>query len=151
MAEFVYNEIQLVQPGAAAVLDDGIRCNSGSVLHRPGSGILTLRGANNNCSGFARYRVAFDGNIAIPEEETAGEIQLALAVDGEIIPTSIAAATPTVANAYWNVSGFAIIDVPACCCYTCSIRNASESATPATTSAPALNLRNLNIEVTRIA
>lgn len=151
MAEFVYNEIQLVQPGAAAILDDGIRCNKGLVLHRPGSGILTLRGANNACPGFARYRVAYDGNIAVPAGTAPGEIQLALAIDGEIVPTSIAAATPTVADAYWNVSGFAIIDVPSCCCYTCSVRNASVSEDPATTPAVALNLRNLNVEVTRLA
>lgn len=150
MAEFVYNEIQLIQAGAPALLNDGIRCNRGLVLHRPGSGILTLRGANNGCA-FTRYRVSFDGNIAVPEDGTAGEIQLALAIDGEIVPTSIAAATPTAVNAYWNVNGFAIIDVPSCCCYTCSVRNASESATPATTPAPALNLRNLNVEVTRLA
>ena len=151
MAEYVYNEIQLVQPGAAAILDDGIRCNRGLVLHRPGSGILTLRGSGNACPGFARYRVSYDGNIAVPEGGTAGEIQLALALDGEIIPTSIAAATPAAVDQYWNVNGFAIIDVPSCCCYTCSVRNASVSADPATTPASALNLRNLNVEVTRIA
>jgi len=151
MAEYVYNEIQLVQPGAAALLDDGIRCNRGLVLHRPGSGILTLRGSGNACPGFARYRVSYDGNIAVPEGGTAGEIQLALAIDGEIVPTSIAAATPAAVDQYWNVNGFAIIDVPSCCCYTCSVRNASVSADPATTPASALNLRNLNVEVTRIA
>ena len=152
MAEYIYNDEQLIQPGAVALLETAIGCNRGYVLHRPGSGILTLRGmVNNPCSRFARYRVAFDGNIAIPEGGTAGEIQLALAIDGEIVPTSIAAATPTVAEAYWNVSGFAIIDVPAGCCYTVSVENASVSATPATTPASALNLRNLNVEVTRLA
>lgn len=152
MAEFVANEIQLIQPGASAVLDDAITCNRGYVIHRPGSGILTLRGiVNNPCSRFARYRVSFDGNIAVPEDGTAGEIQLAIAIGGEVVPTSIAAATPTVVNAYWNVSGFAIIDVPAGCCYTVAVENASISATPATTPAPALNLRNLNVEVTRLA
>lgn len=152
MAEYVYDNIQLIQPGAAALLDTAIGCNRGLVLHRPGSGILTLRGrVNNPCAQFARYRVAYDGNIAIPEGGTAAEIQLAIAIDGEIVPTSIAAATPTVADAYWNVSGFAIIDVPVGCCYTISVENASVSATPATTPAPALNLRNLNVEVTRLA
>lgn len=152
MAEFIYNEVQLVQPGAAAVLNTAIGCNRGYVLHRAGSGILTLRGiVNNPCGKFARYRVAYDGNIAVPEGGTAGEIQLALAIDGEIVPTSIATATPTAANAYWNVSGFAIIDVPAGCCYTISVENASVSADPATAPASALNLRNLNVEVTRIA
>lgn len=152
MAEYIFNDEQLIQPGAAALLETAIGCNRGYVLHRPGSGILTLRGmVNNPCSKFARYRVAFDGNIAIPEGGTAGEIQLAIAIDGEIVPTSIATATPTVAEAYWNVSGFAIIDVPAGCCYTVSVENASVSATPATTPASALNLRNLNVEVTRLA
>lgn len=152
MAEFIYNEVQLIQPGAAALLDTAIGCNRGYVLHRPGSGILTLRGiVNNPCARFARYRVAFDGNIAVPTGATPGEIQLALAIDCEVVPTSIATATPTAADAYWNVNGFAIIDVPAGCCYTISVENASVSADPATTPALALNLRNLNVEVTRIA
>lgn len=152
MAEFVYNEVQLVQPGASALLDTAIGCNRGFVIHRAGSGILTLRGiVNNPCARFARYRCAFDGNIAVPEGATPGEIQLALAIGGEVVPTSIATATPTVADAYWNVSGFAIIDVPVGCCYTVSVENASVSADPATTPALALNLRNLNVEVTRIA
>lgn len=152
MAEFTYNDVQLIQPGAAALLETVIGCNKSYVLHRPGSGILTLRGiVNNPCGRFARYRVAYDGNIAVPEGGTAGEIQLALAIDGEVVPTSIAAATPAAVNAYWNVSGFAIVDVPAGCCYTMSVENASVSADPATTPAPALNLRNLNVEVTRLA
>jgi hypothetical protein len=152
MAEYTYNEIQLIQPGASALLNTTIGCNKGNVIHRPGSGILTLRGlVNNPCAYFARYRVSFDGNIAVPEGGTAGEIQLALAIGGEVVPTSIATATPTAANAYWNVSGFAIVDVPKGCCYTVAVENASVSADPATTPASALNLRNLNVEVTRMA
>ena len=152
MAEFIYNDVQLVQPGAPALLDTAIGCNKGYVIHRPGSGILTLRGiVNNPCARFARYRVAFDGNIAVPAGTAPGEIQLALAIGGEVVPTSIATATPTVADAYWNVNGFAIIDVPTGCCYTVSVENASVSADPATTPALALNLRNLNVEVTRLA
>jgi len=152
MAEYIYNEEQLIQPGASALLNTAIGCNKGYVIHRAGSGILTLRGiVNNPCSKFARYRVAYDGNIAVPEGGTPGEIQLALAIGGEVVPTSIAAVTPTVANAYWNVSGFAIIDVPTGCCYTVSVENASVSETPSTTPASALNLRNLNVEVTRLA
>lgn len=151
MAEFTYNDVQTVQPGAAALLDTAIGCNRGYVLHRPGSGILTLRGiVNNACCRFARYRCAFDGNIAVPTGTAVGEIQLALAIDGEVVPTSIAAATPAAVGNYWNVSGFAIVDVPAGCCYTISVENASEAASSAV-SAPAVNLRNLNVEITRIA
>lgn len=143
MAEFTYNEIQEIQPAASALLNTAIGCNKGYVLHRAGSGILTLRGiVNNPCAKFARYRVAFDGNIAVPTGGTAGEIELALAIDGEIVPTSLATATPTAVDAYWNVNGFAIIDVPVGCCYTVSVRNASDIA---------MNVRNLNVEVTRIA
>lgn len=152
MAEYIYNEVQLIQPGAAALLNTAIGCTKGYVIHRPGSGILTLRGkVNNPCANFARYRVAFDGNIAIPAGTAPGEIQLALAIGGEVVPTSIATATPTVADAYWNVNGFAIVDVPAGCCYTISVENASVSEDPATTPAAPLNLRNLNVEVTRLA
>ena len=150
MAEYLYNDPQVIQPGASALLNDAIACNKGYVIHRPGSGILTLRGiVNNPCARFARYRVSFDGNIAVPEGGTPGEIQLALAIGGEVVPTSIATATPTVAEAYWNVNGFAIIDVPAGCCYTVAVENASVSAT--TTPAPALQVRNLNVEVSRQA
>ena len=152
MAEFVNNDIQLIQPGASAILNTVIGCNRGYVLHRPGSGILTLRGiVNNPCANFARYRVSFDGNIAVPADGTVGEIQLALAIVGEVVPTSIAAATPAAVDQYWNVSGFAIIDVPKGCCYTVAVENASVSPTPATTPASALNLRNLNVEVSRMA
>lgn len=152
MAEYVYNEVQEIPAGQAALLNDAIPCNRKYVIHRAGSGILTLRGiVNNPCAQFARYRVAFDGNIAIPEDGTAGEIQLAIAIGGEVVPTSIATATPAAVNQYWNVNGFAIVDVPAGCCYTVSVENASVSATPATTPAPDLNLRNLNVEVTRLA
>ena len=85
MAEYVYNEVQLIQPGASALLNDSIPCNRGYVVHRGGSGILTLRGiVNNPCAKFARYRVSFYGNIAVPEGGTAGEIQLALAIGGEV-------------------------------------------------------------------
>ena len=146
MAEYTYNEIQTVQPGASALLNTAIGCNKGYVIHRPGSGILTLRGiVNNPCARFARYRVSFDGNIAVPEGGTAGEIELAIAIGGEVVPTSIATATPTVVNAYWNVNGFAIIDVPVGCCYTVAVENAS------TTDDAAVNVRNLNVEVTRLA
>lgn len=152
MAEYIYNSVQTLQPGQAALLEDAIPCNKGYVVHREGSGILTLRGiVRNSCGKFARYRVSFDGNIAVPEGGTAGEIQLAIAIGGEVVPTSIAAATPTAAQAYWNVAGFAVIDVPAGCCYTVAVENASVSADPATTPASALNVRNLNVEVSRQA
>ena len=152
MAEYTYNEIQTVQPGASALLNTTIGCNKGYVIHRPGSGIITLRGiVNNPCTQFARYKVAYDANIAVPTAVAPGEIQVALAIDGEVVQSSIAAVTPTVAEAYWNVVGFAIIDVPAGCCYTVAVENATVSDAPATTPAIPIDMRNLNVEVTRLA
>ena len=64
MAEYVYNPVQEVEAGQNVLLQDSIPCNRGYVIHRNGSGILTLRGiVNNPCSKFARYKVEFNGNI----------------------------------------------------------------------------------------
>ena len=151
MAEFTYNPIQEVQPNQPVVLNTSIACNRGYVLHRNESGIVTLRGAvNNPTSCFARYQVAFNANIAIPEDGTPGEIGVALAIDGEPILTSRALVTPAV-DEYFNVTSTAIITVPRGCCVNVSVENVSESADPATTPAPPINVQNANLVVSRIA
>lgn len=152
MAEFTYNPIQLVQPNQPVILNTSIGCNRGYVLHRNESGIVTLRGiVNNPCGAFARYQITFNANIAVPEGGTAGPISVALAIDGEPILTSRAIVTPTAADAYFNVTSTATITVPRGCCFNISVENTSESATPATTPAPAINVQNANLTVTRIA
>ena len=90
MAEYVYPLDQTIASGNNVLLQDSIPCNKGYVIHRNGSGILTLRGiVNNPCAKFARYFVEFNGNIAVPAGETPGEISLALAIDGEALQTSL--------------------------------------------------------------
>ena len=143
MAEFTYNPMQEVAIGGNVILNSSISCNKGYVLHRNESGLVTLRGIVNNPYGrFARYRVQFDANIAVPTGEAAGPISVSVAIGGEALPTSNAIVTPTVANAYFNVVSFAIIDVPAGCCNTIAIEN---------TSTIPINVQNANLEVTRIA
>ena len=143
MAEYVYNPVQKVEAGQNVLLQDSIPCNRGYVIHRNGSGILTLRGiVNNPCAKFARYKVEFNGNIAVPTGGTAGEISLALAIDGEPIQTSRARVTPTVANAYFNITSVANITVPVGCCLTISIEN---------TSGVSINVQNSNLTVDRTA
>ena len=159
MAEFAYNPIQLVENGQNVILDTVIPCNKGYVWHRNESGIITLRGiVNNSCGCFARYQVTFNGNIAIPSTGTApAGISVALALDGEPILTSKAIATPAaVAEAapetdenYFNVTSTAIITVPKGCCFNISVENTSE--TPAGGAAPAINVKNANLTVSRIA
>lgn len=152
MAEFTYNPVQLVQPNQPVVLNTSIACNRGYVLHRNESGIVTLRGiVNNPCACFARYQVTFNGNIALPEGATVAPIAVALAIDGEPILTSRAIFTPAAADEYGNVTSTAIITVPKCCCFNVSVENVSESETPAATPAPAINVQNANLTVTRIA
>lgn len=152
MAEFTYNPIQLVQPNQPVILNTTIGCPKGYVIHRNESGIVTLRGAvNSPTSCFARYQVTFNGNIAVPEGGTVGPISIAIALDGEPILTSRAIVTPAAVDDYFNVTSTAIITVPKCCCFNVSVENTSESATPATTPAPAINVQNANLTVSRIA
>ena len=156
MAEFTKNEVQTVNPNQPVTLNTTIGCNKGYVYHRNGSGIVTLRGITNNC--FARYQVTFNGNIAIPSTGTAGPIAIAVALDGEpiltsraiVTPAAVATEPPTTEN-FFNVTSTAIIDVPKGCCFNVSVENVSESATPATTPAPAILVQNANLTVARIA
>ena len=150
MAEFVYNQVQAVQPNQNVLLNSSIPCTKGYVLHREGAGIVTLRGATSGCNQFARYQVTFNGNIAVPTGGTVGPISIALAIDGEPIQTSKAIVTPAAVDEYSNVTSTAIITVPKCCCYTVAVENTSEGATAADT-ATAINVQNANLVVTRIA
>lgn len=158
MSEYVYNPVQLVQPNQPIIFDSSIPCNKGNVYHRPGSGILTLRGnVNSPCGCFARYQVTFNGNIAVPADGTVGAIAIALAINGEPIQTSRAIVTPaavaedppSLAN-YFNVTSTAIITVPKGCCFNVSVENVSTGATAADTPT-AINVQNANLTVTRIA
>lgn len=143
MAEYVYNPIQEVEMNQNVLLNDSIPCSKGYVVHRNGAGILTLRGiVNNSCSCFARYQVTFNGNIAVPTGETAGEISVALALDGEPLQTSRARVTPAADDEYFNVTSTAIITVPRGCCYTIAVENTSDQT---------INVQNANVVVSRIA
>ena len=147
MSEYVYNDIQVVQPNQNVILRDSIPCNKGYVIHRNESGIVTLRGITCGC--FARYQVTFNGNIAVPEDGTITPISIALAIDGEPILTSRAIVTPAAVDEYFNVTSTAIITVPKGCCFTVAVENTSE--TDGTTPAQAINVQNSNLTVSRIA
>lgn len=159
MAEFTYNAVQTVQPNQPIVLQTTIGCNKGYVYHRNNSGIVTLRGIVNCPSTcFARYQVTFNGNIAIPDGGTVGPVSVSIALDGEPILTSRAIVTPAATATepptqenFFNVTSTAIINVPRGCCFNVSVENTSESATPATTPAPAILVQNANLVVDRIA
>lgn len=144
MAEYTSNALQTVNLGQNILFTESpIPCTKGYVIHREGSGILTLRGIVNNCNGcFARYKVSFGANIAIPEGGTVEPISLALAIDGEPIPTSSMIVTPAAAEEFWNVYASVFITVPRGCCYTVAVEN---------TSTQAIDVQNANLIVERTA
>lgn len=150
MAEFTYNPIQTVQPNQPVLLNTSIPCNKGYVYHRNESGVVTLRGiVNNACANFARYQVTFNGNIAVPTGTAVSPIAVSLAISGEPILTSQAIVTPAAVEDYFNVTSTAIITVPKGCCFNVSVENTSDIPTGGT--APAIEVQNANLTVSRIA
>lgn len=149
MSEYVsVQPEQLVAVGQNVLFVDSIPCNKGYVLHRNGSGILTLRGCGTNC--FARYEVTFNGNIAVPTGGTAAAIAVALAIDGEPLQTSRAIVTPADAEQYFNVTSTAIITVPRGCCYTVAVENVAAGVS-GPIEQQAISVADGNLTVSRIA
>lgn len=143
MAEFAFNEIQSISPSQPVSFNTVIPCTKGYVIHREGSGIFTLRGivnCPNNC--FARYQVTYNGNIAVPEGQTVGEVSVALTISGEQLQTSRARVTPAAVDNYFNVTSTAFVTVPRGCCFNVSVENASDIP---------INVQNSNIVISRVA
>lgn len=138
--EITANAIQLVNENQNVLFSDTVVDGNCSVVHRDGSGLVTLRGITNQCR--ARYRITFGGNIAIPTGGTVAAISLALSIDGEPIDTTTMIATPAAVENYWNVSSSIFIDVPRGCCYPLGVRNTSDQA---------INVQNANLIIERVA
>ena len=148
MAEFSANAIQtVVQNGAVTFTDAPVPCERGFVRHRDDSGNFLLSGWTPNrcgcCCGRRReatYLVDFGANISIPEGGTVGEISLALAIDGTIIPSSQMVVTPAAVDEAFNVSRAINVQVWNGCCENVSVVN---------TSTQAIQVENANIIFTR--
>ena len=126
-----------------------IPCTSGSVYHEEGTGIFILKGKTNNC--FARYQLTFNGNISVPETGEVTPIGLAIAVEGEARPSSLAIFTPQ-ADELGNVTSTAIVTVPRGCCFSASVRYVdATTADPAVEPTGVINVANANLVITRIA
>lgn len=140
MSKFTAITTQEIASDRNALLYTAIGCSRGNALHTDGSGLVTLRGISTQC--FARYRVTFGGNIAIPAEGEAGEISIALAVGGEALASATATVTPAAVSEFWAVSLDDIIDVPRGCCVMLSVKNTSDQA---------IELRGGNLIIERVA
>ncbi len=139
MAEYSYAAVQTVEAGQNVLFNETPVAPSRCIVHRDGSGIVTLRGITN-CQCRARFRVSFGANIAIPTGGTVGAISVALAIAGEPLPASKAIVTPAAVDNYFNVYIDTFVDVPAGCCVTGAVENTSDQA---------ISIQNANLIVTR--
>lgn len=149
-AEYLANAVQEVLLNNPAIFTASIPCRKGYVYHEDETGIFILRGiTNGQC--YATYQVTFNGNIAVPTGGTVGPIAVAIAVNGEIRPTSRAIITPAAVEQYGNVTCTAIIKVPKGCCFSISVRSVSASNDPTVEATPVIELQNANLVIDRIA
>ena len=132
--------LQEVAENQNVLFTDTVIYGNPSIVHRGGSGLVTLRGLTNQCR--AQYKVTFGGNIAIPTGGTVEEISLALTIDGEPLGSTLMIETPAAVEEFSNVFSAVYIAVPRGCCVTVGVRN---------TSAQALNVQNANLIVERVA
>lgn len=133
---------QTVAQGQNVIFTEDISCSRNcNVMHRAGSGLITLRGSNSCCNP-AKYAVNFTGNIAVAEDGTVGPISVAIALQGEPLYGATATVTPAAVGDFFNVNAQTVITVPCGCCYTIAVENASTTAT-------SIDVANATITVTR--
>lgn len=138
--ELTANAIQLVGVNENVQFTDTVVGGSCSIIHRNGSGLVTLRGLTDQCR--ARFRVSFGGNIAVPTGETVGPISLAIAISGESVAATTMISTPAAVEEYNNVYASVFLDIPRGCCAQISVRNTSDID---------INVQNANLIIERVA
>lgn len=139
-AEYSANAVQTVPSNGSVIFTESpVPCNRGLIYHRDESGLFRLASPSAMgcscsgpccCCGFpsANYQVAVHANIAIPEDPagTVEPISLALAIDGEIDPSSTMIFAPAAVGDFGNVGADIIVSVPCICrCASISVRNTS--------------------------
>jgi hypothetical protein len=151
MAEYVTTTDALVAlNGTVPFSSVSIPCNTGNVIPLA-VGVLNLRGGSTN--RFARYQVSVQANVQIPTGGAVTPIAVGIALNGAVLPESIAIVTPAAVEDYWHINTDAIITVPCGCCVTVSaVYVDGTEDDPATTPTPSITVRrNASMTVTRIA
>lgn len=138
--EIIANELQTVLAGANVQFTDTVVPGKACTMHRPGSGLVSLRGLTDQCR--ARYKISFGGNIAVPTGGTVGAISLAIAIDGEAIAVTTMTVTPAAVEEFFNVFGAVYLDIPRGCCSQISVRNVNTQA---------IEVQNANLIIERVA
>ena len=138
--ELISNAIQTVANNQNVLFTDTVVKGNCSIIHREGSGLITVRGITDQCR--ARYKVSFGGNVAVPTGGTVGPITLALAINGEAIAASTMISTPATVDEYNNIFSAIFLDVPRSCCYQISVQNIGDDD---------VNVQNANLIIERVA
>lgn len=138
--EITANALQTVETNQHVLFTETPVCGNNSIIHREGSGLVTLRGITRQCR--ALFKVTFSGNIAIPADGTVEPISLAIAVDGEPILSSRMISTPAAIEQFNNVSSSVFLCVPSGCCSSVSVQN---------TSTQTIEVQNANLIIERVA
>ena len=138
--EVTANLLQTVAVNQNVLFTDTVVPGNCSIVHRDGSGLVTMRGITNQCR--ARFRVSFGGNIAIPTSGTIAPISLAIAINGEPVATTTMTITSAAGEQFGNIFSAVFIDVPAGCCSQVSVENISTQA---------IEVKNANLIVERVA
>ena len=127
-----------------------IPCNTGNVTPIA-TGILNLKGGTTN--RFARYRVEVKANVQIPDGVEVTPIAIGIAVNGAVIPESVAIVTPAAVEEYWFINTDATITVPNGCCATVSaVYVDGTEDEPTVTPTPSITVRReASITVERTA
>ena len=139
--EITANAVQSVTANNNVIFTDTPVPGNPAIMHREGSGLVKLRGITA-CQCRARFKIFFNGNIAVPTGGTAGAISLAITVDGEPIGPTTMITTPDDVEQFNNVSAAVYVNVPAGCCVTVGVRNVSEQT---------ISVVNANLIVERVA
>ena len=138
--EIIANALQTVQANQNVIFTDTAVCGSNSIIHREGSGLVSLRGLTNQCR--ARFKVFFSGNVAIPTGGTVGPITLAISIDGEAIGSTTMISTPAAVEVFNNIATAIYLNIPCNCCSQVSVKNIGTEA---------IEVQNANLIIERVA
>ena len=138
--EITANAIQTVAANQNILFPTTTVPGSCSMVHRVGSGLVTLRGLGQQAR--ARFQIWFGGNAAVSTGETLAPILLAITLGGETLPATQMIVTPAAAEDFFNVSASVFLDIPSGCCQNISVKNIG------TTS---IDVQNANLIIERVA
>lgn len=138
--EITANAVQTVAANGNVLFTETAVPGNCSVIHRAGSGLVTLRGITNQCR--SRFRITFGGNIAATSTEAEDPIQLTFTLDGEPLNTTNMIVAPSAMNRYFNIGRTFFLDVPRNTSYVIAVRN---------TSTTPVAVQNANLIIERVA